>query len=127
MSELQRAAVSLQASLARYHWFRAVGIGMVDSVEGLIVYVSRDSKQVRQQIPSSWEGFTVSHQTMSQPIPLVSSGSQEQHEPPTNHGGVHQEAASLPATLTEADVEQVALDWLRDVRWSCGVRAGHRA
>ena len=74
-SELREAANSLQASLQRFAWFRAVGIGMVDDTEGLIVYVSRNDKQVRRHIPNSWEGAPVSARKMSQPTPYSASSS----------------------------------------------------
>ena len=68
-ADLKGAARSLHTSLEDYPWFRAVGIGLVDGADGLIVYVSRDNRQVRQQIPACWEGFPVSPERMGQMVP----------------------------------------------------------
>lgn len=68
-AELQQASQSLHAELERFPWLRAVGIGLVDGSAGIFVYVSRNNKEVRQQIPEQWEGFPVTARKMSQPIP----------------------------------------------------------
>lgn len=68
--DLKNAAKSLQASLQTYSWFRTVGIGLVDGADGLIVYISSDSKWARQHIPPTWEGFVVSPRKMSRPVPM---------------------------------------------------------
>ena len=121
-SDARGAATSLQASLERFPWFRTVGIGIVDGAEGLIVYVSRDNKQVRQHIPDYWEGFAVSPRRMSQPMPLDSSSrrfaeSESEsvaHLSPT-HG--HQVFDLTPAKVDESTVEQAALAWLSALGW----------
>ena len=120
MSELRTAAISLQASLERFHWLRAVGIGNIDGAEGLIVYVSRNTKQVRQHIPDSWEGYVVSARRMSQPIPLSGkSGSQVHNQSVVANSslGENREATGIHATLSESDVEQAALTWLEGQGW----------
>ena len=68
-ADLRGAARSLHASLEDYPWFQAVGIGLVEGAEGLIVYVSRDNRRVRRQIPTSWEGFPVCPERMGQMVP----------------------------------------------------------
>ena len=68
-AELRGAARSLHASLTDYPWFRAVGIGLVDGVDGLIVYVSQNNRRVKQQIPVSWKGFPVIPEKMGQMVP----------------------------------------------------------
>ena len=67
--KLKGAARSLHASLEHFPWFRGVGIGLVGGAHGLIVYVSRDTKQVRGQIPSCWNGFTVMPERMGRMVP----------------------------------------------------------
>ena len=67
--ELRDAAYSLHASLEHFSWFRSVGMGLVDGSEGLIVYVSRDNRLVRQHIPVCWRGFPVSPRRMARMIP----------------------------------------------------------
>jgi len=68
-TELQQASQRLHAELEPFPWLRAVGIGLVDGGAGILVYVSRDNKQVRQNIPERWEGFPVAARKMSQPVP----------------------------------------------------------
>ena len=66
-SEIREAAAS---SLRRFPWLITVGVGLVGGSEGLVVYSTHDSEQVKQLVPSSWEGFAVSLLKMSRPIPL---------------------------------------------------------
>ena len=119
-SDARGAATSLQASLERFPWFRTVGIGIVDGAEGLIVYVSRDNKQVRQHIPDYWEGFAVSPRRMSQPMPLDSSSRRfaesesVAHLSPT-HG--HRAFDLTSVNVDESTVEQAALAWLAALGW----------
>ena len=68
-ADLRGAARSLHASLADYPWFRAVGIGLVDGADGLIVYVSQSNRRVKRQIPVSWNGFPVVPERMGQMVP----------------------------------------------------------
>ena len=119
-SDARGAATSLQASLERFPWFRTVGIGIVDGAEGLIVYVSRDNKQVRQHIPDYWEGFAVSPRRMSQPMPLDSSSrwfaeSESVAHLSSTHG--HQVFDLTPVKVDESTVEQAALAWLSALGW----------
>lgn len=69
-TELRNAAVSLENELAGYAWFRMIGIGAVDGMEGLIVYVSDSRSSVTHRIPASWDGFPVACRKMSQPLPI---------------------------------------------------------
>lgn len=69
-AEIREAAATLHASLERFSWFRAVGIGMIGGAEGLVVYVSQDNPLVRRRVPDHWEGFAVTRRKMSRPIPL---------------------------------------------------------
>ena len=59
ISELRKAAISLNDSLSKWNWFRMVGVGK----EELIVYVSVANKTV----PNSWCGFSVQTIVMSDP------------------------------------------------------------
>ena len=68
---IREAAISLHASLERFPWCIAVGIGIVGETSGLIVYVSRNNPQVRQNIPDVWEDFPVIFRRMSRPVPLT--------------------------------------------------------
>ena len=68
-AEIREAANNLHLSLKEYPWFRAVGIGLVGNANGLIVYVSRDSKQIRRRIPDCWQGFAVSPEKIGQLVP----------------------------------------------------------
>ena len=72
-AELHNAAVSLEIDLAGYAWFCMIGIGTVNSVEGIIVYVRDSSKSVACNIPAYWSGFPVVYRKMSQPVPLGST------------------------------------------------------
>ena len=124
-SESRKAALSLQVALQQYPWFLAVGIGIVDGAEGLIVYVSRNNKQVRQHIPRSWEGFPVISKKMSQPVPLASIDSQEELEAvnyPTLGG--YRKSAVATANLTETEVEHAALGWLAPMGWDIALGPG---
>lgn len=67
---LYNAAVSLETELAGYVWFRMIGVGLVNGMEGIIVYVSDNSQPVEHRIPMSWDGFPVTHRKMSQPVPI---------------------------------------------------------
>ena len=69
-AELREAAVSLHASLRRFPWLITVGVGLVGGSEGLVVYSTQDSKQIKEIVPSRWEGFAVCLLKMSRPIPL---------------------------------------------------------
>ena len=69
-ADIREAAASLHASLRRSPWLITVGVGLVGGSEGLVVYSTHDSEQIKQLAPSSWEGFAVSLQKMARPIPL---------------------------------------------------------
>lgn len=63
-TELQQASQRLHRELEHFPCLRAVGIGLVDGAAGILIYVSRDNKQVRQSIPERWEGFPVTARKM---------------------------------------------------------------
>ncbi len=118
--EVREAATSLQASLDQFPWFRAVGIGTVNGVEGLIVYVSRDNNRIREQIPRKWEGLNVITRRMSQPIPLNSSfvpDSVFETDISSFIPGSQPESAGVASSISESTVEQAALAWLSTLGW----------
>ena len=112
-AEIREAAVTLQASLERFPWFRAVGIGLVDDAEGLIVYVSRDTRQMQERVPDQWEGFAVTWRRMSQPIPLSTRLPSHLESPSV----ADRMDTAMYHTLTEINVEQAALKWLSALGW----------
>ena len=93
---------------------------MVDGVEGLIVYVSRNHKQVRRHIPSSWEGVPVWVRRMSQPTPYSASLNLPYVVGPAVHHAVSI-GSSVPnvgsVVLNESAIESTALSWLADIGW----------
>ncbi len=68
-TDLREAARTLHTSLEDQPWFQAVGITVIEGADGLIVYVSRDNRRVRGQIPTTWKGFPVAAERMGRMVP----------------------------------------------------------
>jgi hypothetical protein len=56
------------ANAADHPWITALGIGMIEGVEGYVVY-ARNLKEAKRHVPKDWEGVTVHIKKMSKPRP----------------------------------------------------------
>lgn len=81
-AELREAAGRLQDSLSRFQWFYAVGIA--GETGELVVYGSRNHRQVQPDLPEHWEGFPIIYRQIAPPIPHAEAPQRRRSKPCRN-------------------------------------------
>lgn len=71
--ELKEAANDLYLSMRGFPWFQAVGVGLIDEVLGLMVYVTYEDPFLTHHIPSVWAGFRVSYRVVGNILPATTA------------------------------------------------------
>lgn len=67
---IKQASLDLNKKLSSYDWFQAVGISSDGENDQLIVYVSKNTKSVRDTISKQYGGFAVKIEIIGKIKPL---------------------------------------------------------